>query len=1180
MSEVFSKIREEREYEQLLRGIDEGLRFHKEKPLQVTGLCEGATLAVLTTLLLDYKQKYGRGALILVPDERRGKHLSAALLRCGLLSYFFPERDFVFYNMTSSREFEQERLTALAAALSGRFDVMIATLPAALQVTLPPAVLKKRVIRIQTGDALSLEALCEAVLASGYAESEMVDAPGLFAKRGGLFDIYVPGNAFPFRIEFFGDEVDSISLFDPETQRRTELQETCEVIPAKEVLMDEAAVGRVNQAMERLLADAKKKGKTLSSSERFTVEQGEELLCADRFIDSIYEQERACLLDYVDKESLLVLLDRAQSYKLYDAFEWHLAHQVETLLEEGLIESQHAVYAKTKADFEYRFYAGGGVFFDAFATEELSGVADLFTFRTKQTVSYTGRLSLLAEDIKNYFSAGFQVEIVCENAISVKHVKEFLQEQDIISITHVEGKIPENCVLLSGAESSDTAFQNQFSGPGFELTNVSYVVLSLTGENTVRVKPKRNKKKVNKSERILSYADLSEGDYVVHANHGIGRYVGLQTMTVDGVTKDFVKIQYAGTDALYLPCSQLDLLSKYIGDKGENGQLKLSKIGGAEWHKTKARVKAAAKEMAGELIKLYAKRTRQPGFAYGPDDEFQEEFEADFPFDETEGQIIAAAEIKEDMEKSCPMDRLLCGDVGFGKTEVAMRAAFKAAMNNKQVAMLVPTTILAMQHYQTFTARMRGFPIRIEMLSRFRTAKQQADIIKNLKNGKIDIIIATHRLLSSDIAFRDLGLFIVDEEQRFGVAHKEKLKQISGNVDVLTLSATPIPRTLNMAMSGIRDMSILEEAPENRLPVQTFVLEYDDLMIESAINKELRRGGQVFYLCNNIERLDLTVRKIKAMAPQANIVSAHGRMEREEISEIWGALLSGEVDILVSTTIIESGVDVPNANTLIIENADRFGLSQLHQIRGRVGRSNRRAYAYFTYPKQKVLSEVATKRLSAIREYTEFGSGFRIALRDLEIRGAGNVLGAEQHGHMESVGYDLYMKLLNEAILEEKGEAPAPALECTVEYGKSAYIPDRYIKSAAGRISAYRKIAEISTQEDRSNMIDELIDRYGDLPVPVYTLIGISLLRALGARCGITKIDFTNGYFVMHQKPFHLEAWIALSATKKNQMRIGAAGKPCVTFKPYRTKNAFDEAIAFLEAYMAVAKEAEKSSSV
>ena len=803
MSEVFSRIREESEYKQLLHSIDEGLRFRKEKPFQVTGLCEGATLAVLTTLLFDYKQKYGRGAFIIVPDERRGKHLSAALSRCGLLSYFFPERDFVFYNMTSSREFEQERLQVLAGVLDGRFDAVIATLPAAMQITLPPAVLAERVIHIQTGDTLALDALCEAVLAAGYAESELVDAPGLFSKRGGLFDIYVPGSLYPCRIEFFGDEVDSISLFDPETQRRTDLQETCEIIPAKELLADDEAIVRINQAMAELVTVAKKNGKSLPSSERFAIEAGEEVLCIDRFIDYVYEQ-RTCFLDYFDKDCLLILLDRAQSYKLFDAFEWHLAHQIESLLEEGLIESQHAVYAKTKADFEHRFYANGGVFFDAFAANDLSGETGLFTFRTKQTVSYTGRLSLLAEDIKNYISAGFQVEVVCENAISVKHIKEYLGEQGITSVSCAESVRPKGCILLGAANGSEPLSENIFAGPGFELTDASYVVLSLTEQNAVRPKSKKSKKKGSKSEQILSYADLSEGDYVVHANHGIGRYVGLQTMTVDGVTKDFVKIQYAGTDALYLPCSQLDLLSKYIGDKGENGQLKLSKIGGTEWHKTKARVKAAAKEMAGELIKLYAKRTRQPGFAYGPDDEFQEEFEVAFPYEETEGQNIAAAEIKEDMEKSYPMDRLLCGDVGFGKTEVAMRAAFKAAMNNKQVAMLVPTTILAMQHYQTFTARMRGFPIRVEMLSRFRTAKQQADIIQNLKNGKIDIIIATHRLLSSDIAFRDLGLFIVDEEQRFGVAHKEKLKQLSGNVDVLTLSATPIPRTLNMAMSGIR----------------------------------------------------------------------------------------------------------------------------------------------------------------------------------------------------------------------------------------------------------------------------------------------------------------------------------------------------------------------------------------
>ena len=970
-------------------------------------------------------------------------------------------------------------------------------------------------------------------------------------------------------MNFLETRVDSISYFDPESQRRTERVLHCEMIPAREVLAGPGAAEKISRALARLLAAKKKKNEPLPSTETFTVEPGGEIKFIDRFIDYVYENSRSCLLDYMAQGCLMLLEDQVKTEKLYETFEWHMAHQVQALLEEGLIEGGRAVYAKTKYDFEDRFRTAYGVFFDTFGARSGQEFAGLYSFRTKQTVSYLGKPELLAEDIKDYLAASFMVDVVCANGVSRKHLKEFLYEHGILAITETPAARPPKSVLLTGGLST----------PGFELTDMKYAVLCLS-ENAEGQKTKRPKRKApakgSAGERILSYADLSEGDYVVHANHGIGRYVGIQTMTVDGVTKDFIKIQYAGTDALYLPCNQLELLSKYIGDKGEDGRLKLSKIGGTEWHKTKARVKAAAKEMAGELIRLYAERTRLPGFAFAPDDEFQEEFEAAFEFEETDGQAVAAAEIKADMEKSCPMDRLLCGDVGFGKTEVAMRAAFKAAMNNKQVAILVPTTILAMQHYQTFITRMRGFPIRIEVLNRFRTAKAQAEIIKNLKNGKIDMIIATHRLLSADIKFKDLGLLVVDEEQRFGVAHKEKLKQISKNVDVLTLSATPIPRTLNMAMSGIRDMSILEEAPENRLPVQTYVLEYDEVIIEGALDKELRRGGQVFYLCNNIENLDKTVKRIHDMAPDARIAKAHGRMEKDELSEIWRSLLSGDIDILVSTTIIESGVDVPNANTLIIENADRFGLSQLHQIRGRVGRSSRRAYAYFTYPKHKVLTEIAAKRLAAIREFTEFGSGFRIALRDLEIRGAGNVLGAEQHGHMDSVGYDLYMKILGEAILEQKGEKVVEALECTVEYNKSAYIPERYIKAANQRISAYRKISDIKNRQDQSDVIDELIDRYGDLPAPVLTLIGISLLRAYGVKCGMNKIQYAAGQFYLHQQPIDLENWVALSVQEKHQMRIGAQNKPCVAFKPTRTKTELDETLSFLEKYIAIR---EKSTS-
>ncbi|MFA6948802.1 MAG: transcription-repair coupling factor, partial [Eubacteriales bacterium] len=688
---------------------------------------------------------------------------------------------------------------------------------------------------------------------------------------------------------------------------------------------------------------------------------------------------------------------------------------------------------------------------------------------------------------------------------------------------------------------------------GFELTVTKFVCLSLYANpnslsRTISKKTRHTTKKSSR-EKIMSYADLEVGDYVVHAAHGIGMYMGLDQLTVDGVTRDFVKIKYAGTDNLYLPTNQLDMVSKYIGAKTEDGMVKLSRLGGAEWGRAKAKAKTAAKEMAKELIKLYAQRIRREGFAFAPDDDYQREFDSAFEYEETDGQLEAIAEIKKDMERTYPMDRLLCGDVGFGKTEVALRAAFKAVENGKQVAILVPTTILAMQHYQTLLSRMRGFPVKIDMLSRFRTSRQQAETVRRMRRGDIDIVVGTHRVVSKDVTFKDLGLVIIDEEQRFGVAQKEKLKQLSTEVDVLTLTATPIPRTLNMAMSGIRDMSVLEEAPGDRLPVQTYVLEYDDIIIAEALKKEIRRGGQAFYLHNRVESIFSVGAKIKQLVPDARIAVAHGQMDKEELSDIWRDMVTGDIDILISTTIIETGVDVPNANTLIIDDADKMGLSQLHQLRGRVGRSSRRAYAYFTFPRGKALTEIAQKRLSAIRDYTEFGSGFKVALRDLEIRGAGNLLGSEQHGHIESVGYDLYMKILNEAILEEKGEKTAAKSECTVDIKLDAYIPEKFIKSATQRIDSYKKIASIENVEDYRDVTDELLDRWGDLPKPVVNLLDISFVRAMGAECGMLKIEQKENAIVITPRTLDSDIWMQLAGFYKGRLIVSAGAKPYLTLR-------------------------------
>ena len=712
---------------------------------------------------------------------------------------------------------------------------------------------------------------------------------------------------------------------------------------------------------------------------------------------------------------------------------------------------------------------------------------------------------------------------------------------------------------------------------GFELDSPRFAFLDLSSSSQRRGILSRMRKrrggKVKKSstEAIMSYADLNPGDYVVHEAYGIGQYAGIENLSVGGVSRDYILINYAGSDKLYLPVDQLSLVSKYIGASSDRAGVKLSKMGGADWNRAKTKAKAASREMAKELIELYARRRRTKGIAFSPDSEMSAEFAASFEYEETDGQLRAVEDIKADMEREYPMDRLLCGDVGYGKTEVALRAAFKAAENGYQTAILVPTTILALQHYQTLLSRMRSFPVSVDMVSRFRTKKQQEASLRKLKRGETDIIVGTHRLISSDVEFAKLGLVIIDEEQRFGVAQKEKLKKISANADVLTLTATPIPRTLNMAMGGIVDMSVLEEAPGMRSPVQTYVMEYDDAVIAEALRKELRRGGQTFYLYNSVEGVYKIASKVESMVPDARIAVAHGRMEREELEEIWAELVRGEIDVLVSTTIIETGVDVPNANTLIIENADRYGLSQLHQIRGRVGRSTRRAYAYFTYRQDKTLSEIAEKRLSAIREYAAFGAGFRIALRDLEIRGAGNLLGAEQHGHLDAVGYDMYIKLLSEAVLEEKGETVAAPRECTVDVKLDAFLSKSYITSSAQRMEMYKKIAKISTEEDYEDLIDELCDRFGEPPRSAVNLCRIARLRGAGISAGMTKITQNDGTVRFVPESFDPALWQRLAAEYgKGMLRVGLNPEPSATVKLPPKVGVVDFCVDLLKKYIQI----------
>ncbi len=1135
-------VRRTQEYQGVIETAKEQYSRNIPLPILVNGLCDGARFAFYTALVADWKAKTGCGILILLPDEKQILRLHNAFSEVGCKVLTYPLRDFVFHNMTASHEYEQERLRVLKAICDRDFDVVLVTPDAACQFTMPKAELDARCKTIRVGDQCSQEELLAFLQDSGYSRVDLVDGAGQYAHRGGIIDFFPPDAANPIRLDFFDTDIDQMAFFDVMTQRRTEDLECVCIMPTQEVLLKTEQKAILHKAITAQLAKAtEESAKDALQGELDALERGLDLSFLDKYMTLIYPQS-TCLLDYLDRNVCICVEDDAALQSRLKGYTSSMRQSVEDMLETKVIAPQYASYCimpdAFAASLERHVTLCLELFTNSISHGKFSG---MYRFSTKQTVSYYDHFDLLCEDLQQYQNAGYATTILCENERSAADIAQRLRDAGLRA-------------LASETEQDDAVAQVVYGKnlAGFELMQAHYACLSLyqtpnSLARTIRSRHRSTKKK--NVQQILSYADLKAGDYVVHINHGIGRYLGLETLTVGGATREFIKLQYAGTDTLYLPCEQLEHISKYIGAKAEDGTLKLSRIGGEDWGRIKSRAKGAAKEMAKELIALYAQRMRRQGHAYPPDDALQHDFEAAFEYEETEGQLQAAQEIKQDMERIQPMERLLCGDVGFGKTEVAMRAAFKAVSDGKQVAVLVPTTILAMQHYQTFSGRMRAYPVQVDVLSRFRSPNQQKESLRRLARGETDIIIGTHRLLSDDVTFHDLGLVIVDEEQRFGVGHKEKLKQISQNVDALTLTATPIPRTLNMAMSGIRDMSILDEAPMDRMPVQSYVLEYDETVLAEAIRKEMRRGGQVFYLYNKVESIAQAAARIAAWVPDARIAIAHGQMDREEISDIWSAMVAGEIDVLVSTTIIETGIDIPNANTLIIENADDMGLSQLHQLRGRIGRSSRRAYAYFTYPAHRVLREVATKRLSAIREYTEFGSGFKVAMRDLEIRGAGNLLGAEQHGHITTIGYDLYMRLLNEAVLEEQGTPVEQKQECAVSIAVSAFLPQSFVSSAAQRIDAYRRISLIRNMDDMMDVTDELIDRYGDLPQPVENLLSIAIIKALATDAQMTKIEECEGEIIIRPQQFDFYIWMKLSSENTGKLHLNVGQNPYISCK-------------------------------
>ncbi len=1161
MKHIINSFAKQREYKDIVTLLASSRE--KQLPLLVTGLSEGARQAFYACLAGNLNRQCNSPMLIILPQEKDINRFIAALERYGVRALHYPLRDFELRNITASHEFEHERLSVLYEILCKRCDVVFSTPDAALQFTMPRAVLENRIRKLKISEAVDIAELCAFLNGCGYSSVDMVEASGQFSRRGGIVDIFTPEMTDPVRIEFFGDEIDRISKFDIMSQRRNDDLGFIDILPVREVSLTASQSSELETIISNMAKKAKDDNvKKELLSELEALRASKDIKSIDKYISFVYP-ERECLIDYFPTDMPIVFQEYSALTQRLKGYAFRENESIASFVGSGLGSGKYIDHNLPPEAFEDIMSSRKNIIVNSFAVSmtgrELSGI---YTFVTKQTATISENFELLVDELESYKKNGYKITLLCEGEQNESNIKSMLVEKGY-SVGDDENTLALR--LLCAPEIS-----------GFELTREKCVYLSLTrGERGIRNKKSISSKKTtkqNSAQKILTYSDLHVGDYVVHTVHGIGMYLGLDSLLVAGVRRDFVKIKYAADDMLYLPCNQLDNLSKYIG-ASEGAGVKLSKMGGAEWQKSKTKVKAAAKAMAKELIALYAERVRKQGFAFHPDDAMDKEFADTFEYDETRGQLDAIEDIRRDMESPWPMDRLLCGDVGYGKTEVALRAAFKAVSSSKQVAILVPTTILALQHYQTIQSRMRGFPVTADMLSRFRTPKQQAQTLRRLERGEIDIVVGTHRILSKDIKFKDLGLVIVDEEQRFGVAQKEKLKQLVKNVDVLTLTATPIPRTLNMAMSGIRDMSILEEAPGDRLPVQSYVCEYDEGIILEAIKKELRRGGQVFYLCNIIDRMDRVASKLSEALPDARIMIANGQMDKEQLSDIWQLMIAGEIDILVCTTIIETGIDVANANTLIIENADRMGLSQLHQLRGRVGRSGRRAYAYFTYPGGRALTEISEKRLEAIKDFTEFGAGFKIAMRDLEIRGAGDLLGAEQHGNIASVGYELYMKLLDEAILEEKGETVKARTECVVDFNIDAYIPESYVKTPNGRIEAYKKISLIRNKDDMYDIMDELIDRYGEPPKAVENLVKVSLLRSMGSDVGALKAEYRGGAVRFHFAALDLNGWSEASKKLSGRLVLENNAKPCVYCKTLKNERVFELAEKILSTYIALCNE-------
>ena len=1093
-----------------LGGYDDMIKAIKNKPglVSVSGCIDAQKPHMIYSL--EHGKNY---RLIVTFSDQRAKELYEEYAFFDPEVVYYPAKDVLFYQSDiRGNLLTSQRISALKA-LQDRKECTVVTTFDALMNTMPPVEnLKQAVIRVKPEQELNLSELTRTLVSMGYEKEYQVERMGQFAIRGGILDIFPLTEDNPVRIEMWGDDVDTIRYFDVESQKSIEEIGELEIYPACEVfLSDEILMAGIEKMRSEATLFGESLRKEMKTEESYRVKtQAAELAenwgeiknfaGIDAYL-SYFFRECYCLLDYFDRDNTIVFFDElARCVEKGKQTEYEFTESMKNRLEKGYV-----LPGQTKGLFGEKKILGMLDRFHCVSLGALDNKANglslqaSFMVHVKSMNSYNNSFELLLKDLKKYAKEHYCIILTSGSRTRARRLAEDLLEEGLpcfYTEDYDHEILPGQIMVCYGKIKR-----------GFEYPILQFAVITESDIFGSRRKEKK-RKRTYEGEQIQSFSDLAVGDYVVHENHGLGVYKGIEKIEVDKKLKDYIKIEYANGSNLYILATQLELIQKYASKDAKKP--KLNKLGGQEWEKTKTRVRGAVKQIAADLVKLYATREERNGYIYGPDTVWQQEFEELFPYEETEDQLLAIEATKKDMESNKIMDRLICGDVGYGKTEIAIRAAFKAVQEGKQVVYLAPTTILAEQVYNNFSQRMKDFPVRVDLLCRFRTSAEQKKTIEDLKKGAVDIVVGTHRVLSKDVAYKDLGLLVIDEEQRFGVTHKEKIKQMKTNVDVLTLTATPIPRTLHMSLIGIRDMSVLEEPPMDRVPIQTYVMEYNEEMVREAISRELAREGQVYYVYNKVRDIADVATKIQSLVPTANIAFAHGQMNERELERIMYDFINGDIDVLVSTTIIETGLDISNVNTMIIHDADNMGLSQLYQLRGRVGRSNRTAYAFLMYRRNKMLKEVAEKRLAAIKEYTELGSGFKIAMRDLEIRGAGNLLGAEQSGHMEAVGYDLYCKMLHEAVREAKGETVEEHFDTTLDVKVDAYIPSDYIANEFAKLDMYKRIAEIASEEEAEEMLEELIDRFGEPPKCVQNLLLIARLKSEAHRVYIKDITHTG----------------------------------------------------------------------